>query len=350
MTAQSSPGSRIAGQALVAREGGRFDLEQVLTAPFGPSTIAIRTTCSGVSIGTEFAVLSGKLDWGDFPLVTGYMGVGRVTDVGADVTGFDVGDRVYYRRNAELLLEQSGQPLNCAAGVHASVAVLDPTGDHGADIVPDGVPDDLASMFVVPAVGLKGTDMAGVHVGASVVVLGVGMVGLAVVAACAARGARVTAVDLRAEPLEVARRLGAHTVLDATQVDVDAEVRRLTDGAGADFVFESTGHGSSVDLGIRLCRQLGCFVWQGNYGDGPVSFEFLAAHSRRLRMVFPCDDGYRPFRRAVLDSMAQGRLRWDETITDRLHASEAPKFFERVLADGAGRTLGATIRWSDEPA
>jgi hypothetical protein len=47
--------------------------------------------------------------------------------------------------------------------------------------------------------------------------------------------------------------------------------------------------------------------------------------------------------------MAQGRLRWDETITDRLHASEAPKFFDRVLADGAGRTLGATIQWSDEP-
>ncbi len=343
-------GSRIAGQALVARAGGGFDLEEVLTAPVGPSTIGVRTTWSGISIGTEFAVLSGKLDWGSFPLVTGYMGAGRVTAVGADVTGFTVGDRVYYRRNAGLLLKESGQPLTCAAGVHASVAVLDPGGDHGAEIVPDGVPDDLASMFVVPAVGLKGTDMAGVHVGASVVVLGVGMVGLAVVAACAARGAQVTAIDVRPEPLDVARRLGAHTVLNADQVDVEAEVRRRTNGAGADFVFESTGRGSSVDLGIRLCRQLGCFVWQGNYGDGPVSFEFLAAHSRRLRMVFPCDDGYRPFRRAVMTAMAQGRLRWSETITDRLDASEAPKFFERVLAEGAGSTLGATVHWSGETA
>src|SRR3954453_23587595 len=169
----STPQSRLSGRALVARDGGSFALEDVQTAPLSPTTIGIETRWSGISFGTEFAVLSKKLDWGPFPLTTGYMGAGVVTHVGEQVDGFAVGDRVYYRRNEELITE-AGEPLNCASGVHASVAVLDPTGDHGADHIPDGVPDDLASMFVLPAVGLQGVDQAGVGVGDRVGVIGVG--------------------------------------------------------------------------------------------------------------------------------------------------------------------------------
>lgn len=339
--------SRLEGQALVAREGGRFALEDVLTAPTSPTTIAVRTHWSGISFGTEFAVLSGKLDWGPFPLTTGYMGAGVVTQVGAEVTGFEVGDRVYYRRNQELLHASTGEQINCAAGVHSSVAVLDPTGDHGADHIPDNVPDDIASMFVLPAVGLTGVNQAEVGVGDTVVVIGVGMIGLAVVAAAVARGARVLAVDIRDESLKVAEALGAHHTANPRSSDVEAEARRVFGDAGVDFVFESTGRPDSVDLGIRLLRQFGCFVWQGNYGEGQISFEFLEAHHRRIRMVFPCDDGYRPARRAVMTSLSEGWLKWDLTMTDRMDASEAPAFYERILTEGLGNVLGASMRWSE---
>lgn len=55
---------------------------------------------------------------------------------------------------------------------------------------------------------------------------------------------------------------------DGSFDQVTAQVHRLTDGAGADFVFESTGRPDCIDAAIRLCRPFGCFVWQGNYGDG----------------------------------------------------------------------------------
>src|SRR5271166_4617100 len=97
------PGSGgLTGKALVAEPGGVFALADVVTAPLGKDDIAVRALWSGVSIGTEFAVLTGKLDWGSFPIVTGYMATGVVQAVGADVSGFAEGDLVYYRRNAAL--------------------------------------------------------------------------------------------------------------------------------------------------------------------------------------------------------------------------------------------------------
>jgi threonine dehydrogenase-like Zn-dependent dehydrogenase len=201
-------------------------------------------------------------------------------------------------------------------------------------------------MFVLPSVGLTGVNQAEVGVGDTVVVIGSGMIGLAVVAASVARGARVLAVDIRPGTLDVATGLGAHHVVDASKADPEEEARRIFGAKGVDFVFESTGRADSIDLGIRLCREFGCFVWQGNYGDGPVSFDFLEAHHRRVRMVFPCDDGYRPSRQAVMTSLSNGWLKWGLTMTDRIESEAAPAFYSRILNEGLGNVLGASIHWA----
>jgi 2-desacetyl-2-hydroxyethyl bacteriochlorophyllide A dehydrogenase len=339
----------LAGTALIAEPEGKFRLADVVTAPVGAEDIGVRAQVSGVSIGTEFAVLTGKLDWGAFPVVTGYMAAGTVVAAGADVTDYAVGDLVYYRQNAALTLRDSGQSLNCRSGTHASVAVLRPAGTHGAEKVPAGVPPEVAAMFVMPAVGLYGVDMAKVGVGASVVVVGLGMIGLGVVAAAVRRGAVVTGIDPRPQCRELAATFGAAATLapaaDGSFGEVTAEVRRLTGGEGADFVFESTGRPDCIDPAIQLCRPFGCFIWQGNYGDGQISFEFMQAHHRRLRMVFPCDDGYRPFRQASLQAVALGAMPWGEVITHRLAAADMPGFYSDIYNGQGGDVIGAVVSW-----
>ena len=57
----------LSGTALVAEPEGAFRMAEVVTAPIGEDDIGIQALWSGVSIGTEFAVLTGKLDWGAFP-------------------------------------------------------------------------------------------------------------------------------------------------------------------------------------------------------------------------------------------------------------------------------------------
>jgi 2-desacetyl-2-hydroxyethyl bacteriochlorophyllide A dehydrogenase len=338
----------LTGKALIAEPDGVFRLADVETAPVGKDDIGIQALWSGVSIGTEFAVLTGKLDWGSFPLVTGYMATGVVVAVGSGVTGYSVGDTVYYRRNAALQLRDTGKSLNCRSGTHASVSVLDPSGDHGAELLPAGVAADTGSLFVMPAVGLYGVDLAQVGVGATVVVIGLGMIGLGVVSAAVRRGAVVIGIDPRADCRSIASTFGAAATFDTEDdgtSDRIPDVLAFTAGDGADFVFESTGRHECIDAGIRMCKRFGCFVWQGNYGDGPARFEFLEAHQRRLRMVFPCDDGYRAYRRASLQAVASGAMPWGEVVTQRISYAEMPDFYGDIFHHRGPSVIGAVVNW-----
>jgi hypothetical protein len=62
-------------------------------------------------------------------------------------------------------------------------------------------------------------------------------------------------------------------------------------------------------------------------------------------MFYPCDDGFAPCRRAVLKNMALGALPWQETITHRVEAEEAPALYEAINKGKAQAVLGAVIHW-----
>lgn len=331
--------------ALVCSAEKRFALSEVVVPDPEPDQVAIRACWSGVSIGTEFALIRGKISWGPYPLCTGYQGVGVVTDVGEQVQGLRPGDLVYYRGNAAMRLADGG-PVSCVSGTHCSHVVIRPDTTHGAYPLPAGVPLDAASLFVMPAVGLHGVDMANPRAGEVVVVYGVGLIGLGVAAACVHRGCVVIAVDRARDRLNLAASFGVDHLIQAGTEEVGQSLRGLAP-SGADVVFESTGEPAALDEAIALCRTGGRFVWQGNYGAAPVSFHFLPAHARQIAMLFPCDDGLQPCRRAVLRNMATGALPWSRTITHRLQPREAPEMFERILEGRAEGVIGMVIHWSD---
>jgi S-(hydroxymethyl)glutathione dehydrogenase/alcohol dehydrogenase len=330
--------------ALITDEDQRFTLEEVVLPDPAPDQIAVRTLWSGVSIGTEFALIRNKISWGPYPLCVGYQATGVVEAVGAGIGDYAPGDLVYYRGNDAMALAD-GTPVSCVQGSHCSHAVLRPHTSHGAAPMPPGAPLDLAAMFVMPAVGLFGVDMSNPRMGATVVVYGAGLIGQGVIAACAARGCVVIAVDVNPRALEMALKMGADHVLDASSADVAAEVGRLAPG-GADHVFECTGIPACIDASIPLCRADGVFVWQGNYGAAPVTFSFLPAHGRRLRMFFPCDDGLQPCRRAVVKNMATGVLNWEPCVTHRIPWADAPAIYDRINA-GDREVIGVLTHWSD---
>jgi threonine dehydrogenase-like Zn-dependent dehydrogenase len=205
---------------------------------------------------------------------------------------------------------------------------------------------DVASLYVMPAVGLFGVDMANPRMGQTVVVHGVGQIGLGVVAACAHRGCRVIAVDVKPLSLAIARQMGADHTVNGSDEDVAAAVKALAP-EGADVVFECTGIPACIDPAIALCRPYGKFVWQGNYGAEPVSMHFLSPHGRRLQMFFPCDDGLQPCRRAVIKNMAMGALRWEHCITHRISYTEAPDMYARINAGAATRGGGSDVSGGD---
>jgi len=334
----------IDARALVTYEDQRFALADVRLAEPTDDQLLVRCAYSGVSVGTEFALIRNKISWGPYPLVTGYMAAGVIEAAGSAVEGFEVGQSVYYRANGEMQLPDE-TAISVVSGCHCSHAVVTPTGTHGAGIVPDGLSLDLASMFVMPAVGHYGVELAQPKLDDLVVVIGAGMIGLGVVASCAYRGCRVMAVDIDDQRLAVAEKLGAMYTVNSKQREMAAAVRAI-EADGADVVFECTGLPTMIDPSIALCRVHGTFVWQGNYGAEPVSMHFLEPHGKRLRMIFPCDDGLAPCRRVVVNNMAAGRLDWAATMTHRIESTEAPELFQRINEGQAGDLLGATICWA----
>jgi 2-desacetyl-2-hydroxyethyl bacteriochlorophyllide A dehydrogenase len=330
-------------RALVCTEKQEFSLEQVTLPECASGQVAIRTRYTGVSIGTEFALVRNKISWGPYPICTGYQGTGVIEVVGPDVEGFSVGDEVYYRGNAGMK-DARGAAVSCVAGTHCTRVVTNVGGAHGVAKIPPGADMETASMFVMPAVGLFGVDMSNPRMGETVVVYGAGMIGLGVVAACAHRGCRVIAIDIDAKRLELAGQMGADHLVNGSSADVETEVKKIAP-QGADVVFESTGIPACIDEAIPLCKTFGTFVWQGNYGEAPVSMHFLPAHGRKLTMFFPCDDGYQPCRRAVVKNMASGALKWEKTITHRIAAAEAPAMFARINREEVADVVGVVIGW-----
>jgi 2-desacetyl-2-hydroxyethyl bacteriochlorophyllide A dehydrogenase len=338
---------RVKAKALVCSESQEFTLADVELPEMGPTDLLIRTHFSGVSIGTEFALIRNKISWGPYPLCTGYQGVGVVERVGRDVRGFAVGDKVYYR-NSRGPFRMGGQAASAVSGTHCSMAVTDAThATHGPDLLPEGVDEEVASTFVMPAVGYHGVDMAGVRLGDVVAVQGAGLIGLGVVAAAKLRGAVVIAIDLDERKLAVACRLGADHVIQAGREEVEPALRAIAP-QGADVVFEATGVPALLDSAFALCRPHGKFVFQGNYGAAPISFRFLVPHGRQITAYFPCDDGYAPCRRAVMHLLASGALKWGETITHRVAARDAPALYSHINRSSHDTdVLGAVIRWDD---
>lgn len=335
----------VGADALVCDADGDVRLEPVELPEPGPGDVLVTTRHSGISVGTERNLLHGEVSWGPFPICTGYQAVGVVERAGAE-TAFEAGDRVYYRDNADLQ-RPDGTPIAPTSGTHCSKAVVDPEASHGFHPLPEGVRSLPASLFVLAGVGENGVDVAGVGVGDTVVVHGVGLVGLAAVAGAVRRGAEVLAADLVPERLAVAREFGAVHAVDAGERDVPEAVAETFDGAGgADVVFEATGVPDCIDTALECVRREGTFVFQGDYGDRDVSFYFRTPHHNRVTAHFPCDDGGPPCRRAVLRNMATGALPWERTVTHVVAPGEAPALYDRLTGERPDDVLGAVVDWT----
>lgn len=328
--------------ALICTQQQQFSLETFPVPAIAPSQICVRTLFSGVSVGTEFAVIRGKLDRGPFPVCTGYQATGVVEEVGREVSRFKLGDTVYYRRNF-MLMQQGKYQFNACAGTHTSVAIVDATAE--VELLPEGVDPATGSMFVMPSVGYNAVDMAGVQMGDVVAIHGVGLIGLGALVAARLRGAITIAIDIDEKRLLLAKAMGAEVTINSQQEAITQRVQQIKSG-GADVVFEATGIGACLDPAFALCRLHGKFVFLGNYGSAPISFHFLVPHQKQLSAFFPCNDGLKPCRDAVLRNIATGAIPWEMTITHRVTAQQAPALYEAINRNAIPDMTGAVIQWS----
>lgn len=266
--------------------GPALHLESVAVPEPGPHEVLVRITHSGVC-RTELHFLSGLLNLGIAPLTLGHEIVGEVAVIGGEVSDVRPGDRVivnYYDTCGRCYWCRTGRQNLC----DRVVAQLGFTADGGyaefvrarADmLVP--LPDHLDGAEAC-TLGCSATTalhaarrIAAVQLGDTVLVYGAGGVGYALIQVCKLSGARVLVVGRSETKLRLAQELGADAVIHAGQEPVAETVRRLTDNAGVDVVFELVATRESMDQALQSLRKRGRLVFIGYSEDQLVANPLL---------------------------------------------------------------------------
>jgi len=338
-----------------------------MAAP-GPTDVLVKIAASGLC-HTDLEVIQGSLAY-PLPIVLGHEGAGIVVAVGSAVTQVMVGDHVicswnphcghcfYCERDLPILCEpfsrnqpkgflldghsrmkRGGEPVHhySVTSTHAQYTMVP---ESGAIPIPHELPFDRACIIgcgVMTGVGAA-VRKAKVEAGASVVVIGCGAVGLNVLqGAKLADAARIIAVDKGAAKLDRARVFGATDTVDGSSSDALEQIRALTDGRGADYVFEAAGNKATFRFSVEAVRPGGQVVWLGKINvNEDVSFRWgsLMGEKKIVRSSYGDARPSRDFPWLANEYLA-GRLKLDELITNRIRLEQINEGFAS-LARGEG--------------
>ncbi len=365
-------------QILQSLKTGATEIQEVPVLGVGRGQLLIATSCTLVSAGTERMLVEfGKSGWIakarqkpdkvrmvldkiktdglmptveavfsklDQPLPLGYCNVGRVAKVGAGETSFKVGDRVISNgKHAEVV----SVPFNLCAKV------------------PDSVSDESAAFTVLGSIALQGIRLVQPTLGETVVVTGLGLVGLLTVQLLVAHGCRVLGLDFDSAKLALAKQFGAEVVDLAAGQDPVAIATAYSRGRGVDAVIVTAATKSSEPMhqAALMCRKRARIVLVGVTGLELSRDDFF-----KKELTFQVSASYGPGRydpnyeekgqdypigfvrwteqrnfEAVLDMMADDRMDVRPLISHRFQIDEAHKAYE--LVGGSGPSLGILLEY-----
>lgn len=305
-------------------------LDKVLTDGLGPTLGAVRA----------------KLD---SPIPLGYCQAGVVAEIGSRVQRFSPGDRVVTN------------------GPHAEyVRVPHTLAAH----IPEGVSFESAAFTPLAAIGLQGLRLAQPTLGETVVVYGLGLIGLLTVQLARAAGCRVIGIDRDAGRAALAEQWGAELVTASDGVDVAQAVVDLTGGLGADAVLLTlaTDSDEPAHAAATMSRKRGRIVLVGVTGLGLRREDFF-----RKELSFQVSCSYGPGRydpehedkgidypaayvrwtegrnfEAVLELMRDGRLDPMPLVSHRFPIDQAERAYDIVA--GAEPSLGIVLTYPEKTA
>ena len=291
------------------------------------------------------------------PLPLGYCNVGEVIALGEGVTDLRVGDRV------------------ASNGSHAEIVCVP---RHLVAKVPDNVTDDEAAFIVIGSIGLQGVRLLNPTLGETVVVIGLGLIGLLTAELLRLNGCRVVGVDLDKQKLKIAENKGIIPCNPRLGDDPGKFVESVTNGVGADGVIitASAKTDEIISQAARMSRKRGRIVLVGEIGLQLSRSEF---YEKELTFQVSCsygpgryDDDYEqkgvdyplPFVRwtenrnfqTLLQLLESGQLDVKPLITEVVPLEEYATIYGDISKGGTiasllaypeKPSLGRTVRYND---
>lgn len=321
---------------LISPEPNKVAVVEVPEPELGPDAVLVRSVRSLISPGSELkrvVPVAGQTNqtWPNYDL--GYAICGEVIAVGANVTGFRVGDRVATMENHQEIVASPVIP----GGIHPTVRI------------PDSLSWDEAPFILWGRSCWNWIRKANIQVGESVAVMGLGLVGqlMTMWARLRAPG-QIIGLDLHERRLELARRVGADVTINPAQVDAVAAMRELT-GGGADVVFHCVSGDAvqSFELTQRITRRGGRVVMLGHHSR-PLTILFHEFTDKDLLGGNTDYDRDHHWFEVGARLLEQGRLPVREIVTHKVHFTQAPAIYD-MLRTRPQDAVGVLLCWDAQP-
>ncbi len=334
-------------KAMLLSEYCKLELVDMPTPEFGDDDLLVSVKACGIC-GSDIHGYDGSSGRRIPPLVMGHEAAGIVAAVGKNVKRFAEGDRVTFDstvscgrcnscRSGRINLCENRQVLGVSCGEfrrHGAFAEYVVVPNNIAYHIPAELPFENAALIEAVSVAVHAANRTPVQLGDTAVVVGSGMIGLLVIQAIRLAGcSTVIAIDLEDSKLSVAKQLGADFTLNPKQVDVSAEVARLTDGRGADVSLEVVGATATIQSAIACTKKGGAVTLVGNLAP-KIELPLQAVVTRELSLYGTCaSNGEYP---VCIEYLRRGDINVKPLITATAKLEEGPKWFERLYAGEPG--------------
>lgn len=302
-------------KALVFHGPNQIAVEQVPAPRAGYGEAVVRITLTTIC-GTDLHILKGE-----YPvrpgLVLGHEPVGVVHELGPGVSGYEVGERVlvgaitpcgqcHYCLSGHW--SQCGGPIggwkfgNTINGAQAEYLLV-PNAQANLAKIPEDLSDEQVVLLSdIASTGFSAAESAELQLGDSVAVFAQGPIGLCATLGAKLKGAGlIIAVESDASRSEMARRMGAHFVVDPQKSDVVSEIKRLAGGAGVNVAIEALGIQPTFENALRALQPGGTLSSLGVYSgklNVPVD-AFLAGLGDHQIVTTLCPGGKERMRRLM---------------------------------------------------
>lgn len=319
-------------------------IEEQPVPAIGPGEALVRARACGICSGDVVPWYIRK----KAPLVFGHEPVGEIVEVGAGVSGFRPGDRVFVHHHAPCFRCRAcarGEFVQCPTWKQSH---LDPggmaeffrvpAGNLAGDTLhlPDHVSDADGALVEPLACVVKSLARAGDVAGATVLIIGLGVMGqLHVLLARHLGAGRVLGADLVPSRCAMAVQLGADAVFDAGAAPLAEQVREATGGEGAEIVIVGPATVEALEAGLA-CAARGATVVQfmGTAPGETLTLPTFDFYFRELRLVPSYSCGPVETRRA-LDLISAGVIAARHVVTHRFPLAAAAEAYRVAALDKA---------------
>ncbi len=328
-------------KALLLSDYKKMELVDMDQPVPGANDVLIKVEACGIC-GSDIHGYDGSTGRRRPPLVMGHEASGVVASVGSEVKQFQAGDRItfdstvscgkcHFCRAGRINLCDQRMVLGVSCNEyrrHGAFAEYVCVPEHICYKLDDNVSFEHAAMIEAISVAVHAVNRSRVTIGDQAVVVGSGMIGLLAIQAAKIAGCtQIIAVDIDATRLETAKLLGATVTLKADEVNVPEEVRKLTNGRGADIALEVVGTTNTIKTAIESVRKGGKVTLVGNLSP-TVEMPLQSIVTREIDVLGTCaSSGEYP---ACIDLLARGLIQVDPIITACAPLTQGAEWFSRL--------------------